>query len=1291
MERISLNIVLFLFCLGSHCTMLSQHQGLPNIPTAPTIDPLKVTENTPTSPETAKLGEFGNIGATSYNGKANINVPIYSIPFEDLQIPINLSYDSGGILVNSEASWVGLNWSLSTNYGVSRKVYGLEDLSAIGNPGNGYVFNNLLPLILNEGQSLPTHDFDDIFNVHYSYNISPVGRDKPQYLDTQPDVFTLNAVGQSYRFILKKKGSSHILDTYVFNNNNVKITYNLNSEVFTLIDDNGYTFYFGSKEFSTSFHTIQNSGSTPPSSFESAALNVFADTNETNVGTITSWMLDSIVAPNGRDLTFSYRQGLHFTFPTYSFSHSLGLETSSNLSVNSGGYRLEQPNSVGHQVSLSVVENLYLEQIQGDFGKVIFKLDGRIDLCTGSSIDHLLNNYYGLNVLKTANNHIRNCHGTNIDCGTQTDLLPLKLYAIEVENMLGNKILNVHLEQSYFDQDLSAASDRERFLRLKLDGLSINDQSYSFTYKKPNGLPAKDSHGVDFWGYANGMEYVNNHKIPRIGRFTTERPALPEGWSELQNVYVDVLGGANRSSNFNFGENGLLQLIKYPTKGMTHLEYEPHEIVLSVPPKFQVTQNHFPQSAYFKWTNMRDEALFNPTYQFLKYAKDPNYSFFYKTDPVIQGNPVITNHLMNDVIVVTNPSILEFDALVKTQTNYSGMTYWANHDRVVVLDINSGNEISVVKYSDATYYSEDPARSVTKNIVLPPGEYRVIDRIANVPQGQNHSSFPGIPAISINPYQIKLLSFETLPDSQLAQFVERFEIGGARLKRITNRDATGKPLKSKEYHYVHPNGLSGYDSSGILMDELVFYSKNAGFYSYDPTNGNTLISSENVLGHNPTAQGSHIGYTNVKEFDIDGELTIGHKSTLYFNQKNEYFRQTFEKTYLWTTNQNMEIIVNGVSMTIPTAIGNYGKAFIQNTLVLGLPPRASHEYENGNIINDKIYNDQGNLIKESQFEYTILGGDVPDLYFSSFIPYSLNIVPSNDNLGQTRMFKNTTDGPWGSSHDTYYPYQFPKHLGYSSKILSARTIDYFDDRDLVIDNSSTYDPIKHHLKQEQRTDSEGVIHESQYLYPYDTEVVGETGMSSLVSENRIAKPVMSKMFKDAEMLYSQKINYASNTLTKNKTRPVKVDLVKGDESENLLEDRLLYERYDQKGNVLQYKKPNGITISLIYGYKQTYVVAKIENAHYSQIEALSGFETEFNLEDGGLNTFQENTLRTALPNSMITTYTYDPLIGVTSVTDPKGKRLYYIYDEFNRLKEVKDQDGNLVSDYKYHYKGQPNN
>ena len=56
-------------------------------------------------------------------------------------------------------------------------------------------------------------------------------------------------------------------------------------------------------------------------------------------------------------------------------------------------------------------------------------------------------------------------------------------------------------------------------------------------------------------------------------------------------------------------------------------------------------------------------------------------------------------------------------------------------------------------------------------------------------------------------------------------------------------------------------------------------------------------------------------------------------------------------------------------------------------------------------------------------------------------------------------------------------------------------------------------------------------------------------------------------------------------------------------------------------------------------------------------------------------------------NAMMSTYTYDPSVGMTSQTDPSGHSTNYFYDSLGRLSYIKDQDGNIIKTFNYHYKG----
>ena len=66
----------------------------------------------------------------------------------------------------------------------------------------------------------------------------------------------------------------------------------------------------------------------------------------------------------------------------------------------------------------------------------------------------------------------------------------------------------------------------------------------------------------------------------------------------------------------------------------------------------------------------------------------------------------------------------------------------------------------------------------------------------------------------------------------------------------------------------------------------------------------------------------------------------------------------------------------------------------------------------------------------------------------------------------------------------------------------------------------------------------------------------------------------------------------------------------------------------------------------------------------------------------------DGSLQRALPYAQVTTYTYRPLVGMTSATAPNGVTTYYEYDAFNRLKRTYIKENNVektVQSYDYHY------
>jgi YD repeat-containing protein len=76
------------------------------------------------------------------------------------------------------------------------------------------------------------------------------------------------------------------------------------------------------------------------------------------------------------------------------------------------------------------------------------------------------------------------------------------------------------------------------------------------------------------------------------------------------------------------------------------------------------------------------------------------------------------------------------------------------------------------------------------------------------------------------------------------------------------------------------------------------------------------------------------------------------------------------------------------------------------------------------------------------------------------------------------------------------------------------------------------------------------------------------------------------------------------------------------------------------------------------------------------------------LDNSGSGTVWFDDIQLHPSVSQVTTYTYKPLVGVTSMTDPLNITTYYEYDELNRLTLIRDQDRNILKKICYNYAGQ---
>ena len=571
-------------------------------------------------------------------------------------------------------------------------------------------------------------------------------------------------------------------------------------------------------------------------------------------------------------------------------------------------------------------------------------------------------------------------------------------------------------------------------------------------------------------------------------------------------------------------------------------------------------------------------------------------------------------------------------------------------------------------------------RTISRDIILTAGEYRLIEVPIDDYEYDSDGNIISPPGISIFHSTTAGPGGEhhfTLDGATTGvPLIEQFEIGGLRIASVTNYNNDTSFISKKSYSYELPDNNSSVNSSGKLMNDLIYFSKGYGFYSYDPREysaSEMRFTSNNNLRVNASAQGSHIGYSNTQEYILDeDDNVLGSYERSYFNSPNYFKKVSFTNLY----NQA------AATCTLP----ENAPVTVENTIVLDAQP-FTYGYVNGNIIKEEVYSADNRKMSQGVYGYQTLIANPDEEYFISVMGVHVGIGNmDNQSACYAPGYK------WPDDLNLNHLYTFPASFWKKTQVSNIETFEFLEDKQYRTLEETNYDLSTHHLKRTKSYISEYDVSMTENFYPYNY-LAPTAVQNDLINKNRLTDIQEVKTYREGQLINTRKYNYDFTS-----TSPIYnfVESIDSANATETLEEDISYEVFDDDGNLLQVRSRDGTPVTYVWGYNNQHIIAKVENKTWADISSITpSIISASNNDDDtclagegcdedslltALDAFRNNSL---LADAMVTTYTYNPLIGVSSIKDPSDNIVYYIYDSTNRLTEIRDVDGFLIQKFDY--------
>jgi hypothetical protein len=1213
----------------------------------------------PPSPDAASLGKYGILPVTLYSGQANVSVPIAELRSGNLSVPISLSYNNNGYRPGEESSWIGLGWTLQGTGVITRIVKGRLDEST-DYTEHWQNYGNVLDMTLNM-------DFMEL-----------VGRGDG---DSEPDLYIFNFNGHAGKFVLV--GNRAV----TFPHQDLKIT--LESTGFRIIDENGINYFFQDTE--TTNPRNKSNGSPFMPSYTSA------------------WYLTKIASADNLDqINFSYTSWTH---SQANLSYSETYQAKSGITSghtgcggsNSGCDSWSTSTLPGASLTVKRLTRIsakdgYIDFIPEATSRKDFSSTSAYalkDIIIYSKPDSLLRKKIGL------------VHGYfgNITYSTQCQL---KLSSLTYAGYYVNKTIGN---------------------TITADSIVIPNY-YAFEYNNENDVVTKGTRAIDKWGYYNGKD--NNASL-FDANFLGYTPLMTPG---------------DRTVDASKSINGVLSKITYPTGGYTTFDYEANRIGGGAQTSQEEQTFQVSKTSTYDGTNNPTGASQSFTINMpqvinIMFGRDIST---YLPNGIINNNNILKIYLshsdtaMAELVYTSKKLGKPIESATDTLTLQTLGTYFF----VVYCESQSANSFATITYKKlvpiANNVSGDPGPGLRVTTISS------FDNInSGTPALVKKYSYAGGTLLSSNIYGYSSVQHknewgfwtETIFTSDYSSPLYTLVSDQFYYTTVseTNRDTTGSGKTVYEY------GADGVDALGVFLinqsdyafnnNNFVLLKQKINTYDTKPVmNLWGFTSNLSQIVDDPSC-GCNIGIlplesdiydttfrfklyeahpyylsseylittaTDEISYDQNGANPMTIHTNYYFDNPN-----ILQPTRMVTLNSKGDSIITQTKYALDYDLASCGSLYSFDTTFVSARANASVTF-------------QANVQSRKNAAYPYYSPGTPAADNSALKAALRNYSPNCENTYKTSYA--TAVSNMNSSIGEYY--SCLSTAGTSGSFTDAQKavilLQAYHDRNTAVEQIvSLKKGSSEYLFAATKTDftnSGSARITPKFAY--------ETGYSS-------TSTLKSSFVSNPSNYYKQKVNFTydqyGNIIEQSKTDDVKTSYVWDNQLNNPVAQvsgasvtNIAYTSFEtvnggnwtigsasrvnsgitgsksynlSNGSITKGSLNSGTTYIISYWLysgsasvsNASSTVSKITKNGWTCYEATVSGYTSYTISGSG----NIDELRLYPQGTLMTTYTYDPLIGLTSAGNPNYIPSYCDYDPLGRLRAVRDGDRNILKLYDYRY------